>query len=80
MHAARGIAQPATSRIAAVFILKYAIDNQDLLSSWMAMGLKNSARCPAHQRYVLSAKSVQRHNLQPPNQAWKPGLFLGIDY
>ena len=49
VHAAGWIAQPAASRIGAMFVLEYAREHQNLLPTWMAVGVKHRARRPTHQ-------------------------------
>ena len=55
-------AQPAAFRICAMFVLKGAVQHENLLTADMNMRLEYSARRPADEGYVFCAEFMQRHD------------------
>ncbi len=71
-------AHPATGAVATMFITKLSADDENLLTTKMAVGQKTLAGGPLDQRHLFRLVTVKRHHLQSP-LARKPGGVESIN-
>lgn len=74
------VSQPGSGRILPVFIMEYAVKDQNFLAAGMRMRIEAGVGPPCHQGRADPVEFMQRHHRQARNKAGAPARGVGVDH